>query len=288
MRFIKMHGLGNDFVILDLRDAAEAPARAKLAAMTDRKRGIGCDQLIILEPRKNPDSDLYMRILNAPDADEAEACGNATRCVAMLVMDEGGKDKVTIETVAGLLSCWRELDGRITVDMGVPKFGWRDIPLSEECDTLYLPSPLIPLPEGRGKDALRQGEGDKAVGVNVGNPHAVFFVEDVENFPVRELGPGVENNKLFPQKTNVEFVQVKSSKELRMRVWERNSGETEACGSGACAVLVAAVRRGLSERKADVVLDGGVLTIEWRESDDHILMTGAAAYVFEGNLNDEF
>jgi diaminopimelate epimerase len=270
MRFIKMHGLGNDFVILDLRDGTEAPARDKIAAIANRKTGIGCDQLILLLPRKHPEAALFMKIYNQ-DGSEAEACGNATRCVASLVMKESGKDMVVIETVAGNLPCWQEPDGRITADMGQPKFGWKDIPLSEERDTLNL----------------KIGEGDvkDPVGVNVGNPHAVFFVKNVEKIDVQKIGPGLESHKLFPNKINVEFVEVKSPRELRMRVWERNAGETHACGSGACATLVAAVRRGLAERKADVVLDGGTLSINWRD-DDHILMTGAAAHVFDGTLKD--
>jgi diaminopimelate epimerase len=269
MRFIKMHGLGNDFVILDLRDGQSPPAPAKIAAIANRKTGVGCDQLILLLPRRSPESALFMDIYNQ-DGSMAEACGNATRCVASLIMKETGKDMVVIETVVGLLPCWKEPDGRITADMGEPKFGWKDIPLSEERDTLNLK-----IGEGKIKDP---------VGVNVGNPHAVFFVDDVGSVDVQGIGPRFETDKLFPNKINVEFVQVKSPTQLRMRVWERNAGETHACGSGACATLVAAVRRGLAERKADVILDGGTLSLNWRE-DNHVLMTGAAAQVFEGVLN---
>ncbi len=270
MRFIKMHGLGNDFVVLDLRDGTPPPAPAKIAEIANRKTGIGCDQAILLLPKRNPEAALFMQIHNQ-DGSEAEACGNATRCVGFLIMNEIKKDMVVIETVAGLLPCWKEPDGRITADMGEPKFGWKDIPLSEERDTLNLK-----IGEGKIKDP---------VGVNVGNPHAVFFVDDVAGVDVAGVGPGFESHKLFPRKINVEFVEVKSPTELRMRVWERNAGETHACGSGACATLVAAVRRGLAERKADVVLDGGTLSIHWRESDNRILMTGAAAHVFEGKLS---
>lgn len=270
MRFIKMHGLGNDFVILDLRDGTSPPAPHKIAAIANRKTGIGCDQLIILGPKKNPESALFMAIYNQ-DGSEAEACGNATRCVASLIMNETGKDMVVIETVVGILPCWREPDGRITADMGEPKFGWKDIPLAKEIDTLHLG-----IGEGNVKDP---------VGVNVGNPHAVFFVDNVEKLDVQKIGPGLENHELFPRKVNVEFVEVKSPTELRMRVWERNAGETHACGSGACATLVAAVRRGLAERKADIVLDGGTLSIHWRD-DNRVLMTGAAALVFDGIYKD--
>ncbi len=268
MNFKKMHGLGNDFIIIDLRDGTPLPPREKIAAMTDRKTGIGCDQFIPILPPKSEGADAYMMILNAPDASEVEACGNATRCVAALLMEEGGTDKVVIETVAGLLPCWKEADGRITANMGVPKFGWRDIPLSEQRDALHL--------------NIGEGDAQDPVGVNVGNPHAVFFVDDVENFPVRELGPLLEHNPLFPQKANIEFVTILSPTEMRMRVWERDTGETEACGSAACATHVAAVLRGLCERKARVILNGGALDFHWREGDDNILMTGPAAHVFDG------
>lgn len=271
MRFIKMHGLGNDFVILDLRDGTAAPSPQKIAGIANRKTGIGCDQLIILEPKRNPETALFMVIYNQ-DGSVAEACGNATRCVASLIMNETGKDMTVIETVAGTLPCWREPDGRITADMGEPKFDWKDIPLAEERDTLNLK-----IGEGNVKDP---------VGVNVGNPHAVFFVDNVEKIDVKTIGPKIENDKLFPNKINVEFVEVKSPTELRMRVWERNAGETHACGSGACATLVAAVRRGLAERKADIVLDGGTLSIDWSEKDNRVRMTGPAALVFDGTLKD--
>ncbi len=293
MRFIKMHGLGNDFVILDLREGQEAPAPAKIAAIANRKTGVGCDQLILLLPKRNPESALFMEIYNQ-DGSSAEACGNATRCVAALIMGETNEDMVVIETVAGFLPCWREPDGRITADMGEPKFGWQDIPLSKEVDTLNLPLYLdlnpspshasrgaLPLPQGEGRG---EGVRSQPVGVNVGNPHAVFFVKDVEGLDVQSIGPGFESHDLFPNKINVEFVEVRSPTQLRMRVWERNAGETHACGSGACAVLVAAVRRGLAERKADVVLDGGTLSIHWREDDNRILMTGPAAHVFDGTM----
>jgi diaminopimelate epimerase len=264
-----MHGLGNDFVILDLRDGKTPPTASKIASIANRKTGVGCDQLILLLPRRNPEAALFMQIYNQ-DGSEAEACGNATRCVASLIMNETGKDMVVIETVAGLLPCWKEPDGRITADMGEPKFGWKDIPLSKETDTLHLG-----IGEGNIKDP---------VGVNVGNPHAVFFVNNVEKIDVQKIGPGFETDKLVPNKIKVECVEVKSPTQLRMRVWERNAGETHACGSGACATLVAAVRRGLAERKADVILDGGTLSLNWREDDNHILMTGAAAHVFDGTL----
>ncbi|MFP4312754.1 MAG: diaminopimelate epimerase [Alphaproteobacteria bacterium] len=271
MKFIKMHGLGNDFIILDLRYAGDLPAKDKIAALTNRKTGIGCDQFIAIMRAKTNKADCFMRIFNAPDASEVEACGNATRCVADILMKDKGVDEVVIETVAGYLNCTREEDGRITVDMGVPRLDWRDIPLAKECDTLNVQMAENSLPDG--------------VAVNIGNPHIVFFLdENVEEYPVCEIGPIIETHALFPKKTNVEFCNIIDRSTIRMRVWERDAGETDACGSGACAVAVAAIRRGLAERKCRVILNGGTLDFYWREEDDHILMTGPATYVYKGEL----
>lgn len=276
MNFRKMHGLSNDFIIIDLRDGTPLPAREKIAALTNRKTGIGCDQFIPILPSKTEGTDAYMMILNAPDATEAEACGNATRCVADILLTETGKSEVVIETLGGLLKGWREDDRRITVDMGAPKLDWRDIPLSEERDTLHLGI-------GAKND---EGEAQDPVGVNVGNPHGVFFVDNVEDFPVQKLGPILEHDPLFTAKANIEFVTVQDRQNMRMRVWERDTGETQACGSAACATIVAAVRRGLVERRAHVHLNGGMLDFHWREEDDHILMTGPIAYVFDGEIKE--
>lgn len=272
MKFIKMHGLGNDFIVVDLRYGGELPPKDKIAALTNRKTGIGCDQFIPVLPAKSDKADCFMRIFNAPDASEVEACGNATRCVADLLMKDLGKDAVTIETVAGFLECTRESDGGITVDMGVPKLDWNNIPLSKEMDTLDINTKTSNLPNG--------------VGVNIGNPHCVFFLdEDVEDFDVKGIGSKIENHALFPNKTNVEFCNIMDRQTIRMRVWERDAGETDACGSGACATAVAAMRRGLVDRKCRVILNGGGLTFHWRESDDHILMSGPATYVFDGEVS---
>jgi len=262
-----MHGLGNDFVVVDCRQDGQMPPREVMARMTDRKRGIGCDQLIPLLPPQNPKADVFMRIINSPDATEAQACGNATRCVADMVMNEKRTGECVIQTVAGLLYCNREDDGQVKVDMGVPQLEWQQIPLAHEVDTLNIPFSL-----GYG------------VGVNIGNPHCVFFVDDVENFSVRDVGPSLEHDKIFPEKANIEFAKVIDQKNIRMRVWERDSGETEACGSAACATIVAAVRRGLVDRQCDVILNGGILKFDWRESDNHLFMTGPVAYVFKGNF----
>lgn len=271
MKFIKMHGLGNDFVVLDLRGGGDVPEKSKIGALTNRKTGIGCDQFIPVLPAKSDKADCFMRIMNAPDGSEVEACGNATRCVADMLMNVLGKDAVTIETVAGYLECSRADNGLITVDMGAPRLEWQDIPMAEERDTLNISVSQNGLPQG--------------VGVNVGNPHIVFFMDDdVETLDLAAIGPKVEHDPLFPRKTNVEFCNVLDRQTIRMRVWERDAGETDACGTGACATAVAAMRRGLVERKCRVILNGGPLDFHWREDDNHILMSGPATYVFDGEL----
>lgn len=267
-----MHGLGNDFVVVDCRENNAIPGKAMTALFTDRRRGVGCDQLIPLMRPTHADADVYMRILNA-DGIEVGACGNATRCVADFMMAETGKNAVVIETKPGLLYCQRSENGQITADMGVPKLEWQQIPVAYTCDTLNLPVKSV-------YKAIKT----PPVGVNMGNPHAVFFMEDVESFPVAEIGPEIENNALFPERTNVEFAKVIDRNTIRMRVWERGSGETAACGTGACATAVAAIRRGYVNRKCDIILNGGALNVYWRENDSHVLMTGPVAYVFKGTM----
>ena len=263
--FIKMHGLGNDFVIIDLRAKPQDISKTQIMAMGNRKTGIGCDQLITLSAAKNTDNDCLMRIYNGVDGGEVEACGNATRCVGDILLSEKGTEQVSIETVAGILLCTRGQAGMISVDMGVPKLEWADIPLSQDCDTLHLPL-----------------EGDP-VGVNIGNPHCVYFLdESVEEYPVHEIGPKIEHHSLFPERVNVEFINVIDRNTLRMRVWERGAGETQACGTGACAAVVAAVRRGLAERECKVILEGGELFFNWNEQSGRITMTGGVHYVFKG------
>lgn len=266
-----MHGLGNDFVILDRRDGGGTPTLAVRRAIADRKSGIGCDQLIVMEPAQDQVAQVFMRIYN-PDGSEAGACGNATRCVASILMDELNEDHVIVETISGLLDSEKAEDGLYSVDMGPARLDWRDIPLSKACDTLHLPIEV---------DGLAD-----PVGVNMGNPHAVFFVDDVNKIDLAAIGPKIENNKLFPQRTNVEIVEIISRNKIRMRVWERGAGITRACGSGACAALVGAVRRGLCDRAADVVLDGGSLRIEWL-NDNNVLMTGPVSSIFNGTLDPE-
>ncbi|MCB9995950.1 MAG: diaminopimelate epimerase [Rhodospirillales bacterium] len=267
MTFQKMHGLGNDFVVVHADKGAFAAEQVKHIA--NRRRGIGCDQLLVIEPAQKQGADIFMRIYN-PDGTEAQACGNGTRCVAHYWMRENGKDECIIETVAGLLACHRAANDMVQVDMGVPRLGWQDIPLAEEKDTLHL--------------GVMSGELHDPVAVNVGNPHTIFFVDNVDRVDVAGLGSQVERHVLFPDRTNVEFAQVQGPEKIRVRVWERGTGVTQACGSGACATMVAAVRRGLTGRKAEIILDGGSLFLEWRAEDDHVLMTGPAAYVFSGEI----
>lgn len=246
LSFRKMHGLGNDFLIVDNRDATHAYTPEQIRLMSDRHFGVGCDQFIVLEHSSK--ADVFMRIYN-PDASEAGACGNATRCVAHLLE----RSESTIETISGVLQCERQPDGMITVDMGAPRV-IEDIKV----------------------------DGRDAVSVDMGNPHCVFFVEDLRNVKVEAAGRLVEEHPQFPNRTNVEFAQILSPDKIRMRVWERGAGVTLACGSGACATLAAAVTKGRSSRKVEMILDGGSLFLDWRESDGHILMTGPAAEVFRG------
>ncbi|HEU4839398.1 MAG TPA: diaminopimelate epimerase [Micavibrio sp.] len=262
--FRKMHGLGNDFVILDGRNEPLNLSADRIRAIGDRRRGVGFDQLVILGESKIKNG-VFMRIYNL-DGSEAEACGNATRCVADLMMKETGIKTCTVETVSGILECTHTENAQVTVDMGTPRLEWDEIPLSEQCDTLHLPL-----------------SGDP-VGVSMGNPHCVYFCENTLDVHVDKLGPKVEHDPLFPERTNVEYVSIHGKDHLRMRVWERGAGITQACGTGACAAAVAAIRRNLTDRRVLVTLDGGDLSIEWRESDGHVLMTGPVAYSFEGSL----
>jgi diaminopimelate epimerase len=268
--FIKMHGLGNDVVVIDgrVRPVALGPAAAR--AIADRRTGVGCDQIIVIEPPRNGTADASLRILNA-DGGEVEACGNGTRCVALLLMREKRTDRVAIETAAGLLQAAAAGGGLVAVDMGPARLDWRDIPLAGPADTLRLDLALGPIRD--------------PVAVNVGNPHAVFFVPDAEAIDLAALGSQLERHPMFPERANIEVATVLSPTRIRMRVWERGAGITRACGSGACATAVAAARRGLAERKVEVALDGGTLAIEWR-ADGHVLMTGPAAISFAGALDD--
>ncbi len=267
--FVKMHGLGNDFVVIDARRQPLMVSAAGVRALADRRTGIGFDQLITIEPPRNGAADAFMRIRNA-DGGEVEACGNAARCVALRLMADGGTMSVTLETVAGLLRAEAVADGRVAVDMGPAAEDWRDIPLAEPVDTAHLPIAIGDFVDG--------------VAVGIGNPHAVFFVDDVAAVDLERLGPTIEHHPLFPRRTNVEAVQVLADDHLRLRVWERGVGITRACGTGACAAAVAAHRRGRAGRAVTVTLDGGDLAITWR-TDGHVVMAGPAATSFAGTLD---
>ena len=269
--FIKMHGLGNDFVIVDARATPFAVDNGTVQAIADRRRGVGCDQLIIIESSARADA--FMRIHNA-DGGEVAACGNGARCVAQLLMAERAADEVVIETRAGLLQARGAADGLITVDMGEARTAWDEIPLAREMDTLHI------APQGERAGAAGLSD---AVGVNMGNPHAVFFVDDVDAIDLAAAGPSLEHDPLFPDRANIGIAQLAAPERIRLRVWERGVGLTTACGSAACAALVAAHRRGLAGRTAEVMLDGGPLGIAWRE-DNHVLMTGPVMTSFTGAL----
>jgi diaminopimelate epimerase len=267
--FTKAHGLGNDFVVIDARTRPLRLGTLAARAIADRYTGVGCDQLIVIEPPRRPGSHAFMRILNA-DGGEVEACGNATRCVARLLMDEAGSAETVLETIAGTIAASAAAHGHVTVDLGAVGLDWRSIPLAEPADTLHLPVKVGPLVD--------------PVAVSVGNPHAVFFVADAAAVALKRWGPEVEHHPLFPARTNVEVVHVLARDRLRLRVWERGVGITRACGTGACAAVVAAARRGLADRRVTVALDGGILDIVWRD-DGHVEMTGAVATTFHGTLN---
>jgi diaminopimelate epimerase len=267
--FIKMHGLGNDFVVIDARRADFALDDARAHAIADRKTGIGCDQLIVMERPRAVGADVFMRIHNA-DGGEVEACGNATRCIATLLMRETGGERVVVETAAGLLEARPASGGRVSVDMGKARLDWREIPLAAAQDTLHV--------------ALTMGPLADPVCTNIGNPHATFFVADAAAIDLAALGPLLERHALFPERANIGIAELVAPDRLRLRVWERGVGITRACGTGACAAAVAASRRGLTGRTAEVVLEGGTLAIDWR-TDGHVVMTGPVATSFHGSFD---
>ena len=273
--FLKMNGLGNEIVILDLRRSAhlvtEAEARAVAAAPTSH-----FDQLMVLHRPVAPGTDAFMRIYNT-DGSQAQACGNGTRCVAWAMLRGSQRRSLLLETKAGLVACERLGETSFTVDMGAPRFAWHEIPLAEEfADT-------------RGFE-LQVGPIDAPVlhtpsAVNMGNPHAIFWVEDVEAHDLARVGPLLESHPIFPERANISLAQVIDRGHIRLRVWERGAGLTRACGSAACAAAVAAHRLDLADRKVTVTLPGGDLAIEWRESDGHVLMTGPVEFEHDGVLS---
>ena len=267
--FIKMHGAGNDFVVIDSRSRGVGFSGLTTAGLArslgDRNRGVGFDQLA--EIRASDDSDIALDFWNT-DGSRAGACGNATRCVADHVMRDTGRDQLTIRTARGLLRAERLASGQVSVNMGAPQLDWTEVPLARAIDTLHLPLAGDP------------------VAVGMGNPHCVHFVPDAEAVDLAAVGPGLEHDPLYPQRTNVEFASLTGPDHLRMRVWERGAGITLACGSGACATAVAAHLRGLTGRQVALDMDGGQLMVDWRE--DGVWLTGPVARVFDGWLSPAF
>ena len=265
--FIKMHGLGNDFVILDSRKNSFVLNKESLKLISNRRLGIGCDQIIEMTESKK--ADIYMKIYNS-DGSEAEACGNATRCVAGLLFASEPKKEVLIETIAGLVKAESEENGLIKVDMGEPKFFWKDIPLIKDLKIINFDD-----------FSLKNG-----LAINIGNPHIVFFVDDLKSIDIEKIGPIIENDSLFPEKVNLEICEVINKNKIKIKVWERGAGVTLACGSGACASLIASHKLGLTEHEAEVVLSGGSLNIKWNiATDNHIIMSGPIAVSFLGDLS---
>jgi len=272
--FVKMNGLGNEIVIVDLR-AALAPAPITAAEARAAARQEPYDQLMALYPAK-AGSDAAIRIYNS-DGSEAGACGNGMRCVASLVSAETGKAKLAFETVAGIVACWRGADGLFTVDMGRPRLRWNEIPLAEKFpDTRYIELEIGP----RGAPILHSPSV-----VSMGNPHAIFWVDDPMAFDLEKIGPLLENHPLFPERANITLAAIRSREHIVIRTWERGAGLTKACGSAACATAVAAARLRRTERKVTVTLPGGDLVVEWRAADDHVLMTGPVAFEHNGRFD---
>lgn len=269
--FTKMHGLGNDFVVVDARRQPFAVTAAEARAIADRRWGVGCDQLIVIEPSQKADA--FLRILNA-DGGEVSACGNASRCIGAVLMAEKKADHVTLETRAGALEARKSANG-VAVDMGPARLDWKDIPLSRAMDTAHVD---LSLDAGNGQ-MLRD-----PVCVSMGNPHAIFFVRDPYAYDLGVLGPKLEHDPLFPERANITLVDVVARDHAVMRTWERGAGLTLACGTAACATLVAAHRRGLMDRKGRLTLPGGELQIEWR-GDNHVVMAGPVATSFAGTLD---
>ncbi|MDO5704927.1 MAG: diaminopimelate epimerase [Paracoccus sp. (in: a-proteobacteria)] len=265
LRFLKMHGLGNDFVVIDLRDGGMAPSPDLVRRIADRHMGVGFDQMALIRP--DADTDARLVFLNA-DGSRAGACGNATRCIARLLMDETGKTMLRLRTDHAILTAEDAGGGLTRVNMGPPVLDWQAIPLARDVDLLHLPIAGDPVATG------------------MGNPHATFFVEDAEAVDLPAFGARHEHDPLYPERTNVEVVQVIDRDTIRLRIWERGAGVTLASGSCSCAAAVASARRGLTARRVRVIVDGGELEIDWRE--DGVWMTGPTALVFEGWLSPEW
>jgi diaminopimelate epimerase len=272
--FAKMNGIGNEIVVVDLRDKPGVVTPDDARAVASPK-GVHYDQLMVLQPPRLAGTEAFIRIYNN-DGSEAAACGNGMRCVARRLFEASGQTQVTFETGAGLLNCWRSGD-LYTVDMGPPKFGWKDIPLAEEFrDTRYIELQIGPI------DAPVLHSPSV---VSMGNPHAIFWVEDVDAYDLARFGPLLENHPIFPERANITLAHVADRDHITIRTWERGAGLTKACGSAACATAVAAARLKRTSRTVQITLPGGELAIEWRERDDHVLMTGTATFEYEGRFD---
>jgi diaminopimelate epimerase len=274
--FVKMNGLGNEIVVVDMR-ASPVPITADEARAIAAPAGAPYDQLMALYPARTPGTDAYVRIFNN-DGSESGACGNGTRCIADILFKESGKPALTLETKAGLVSCWQGTAALTsTVDMGAPRFDWREIPLAEEFrDTRAIELQIGPI----DAPILHSPSA-----VSMGNPHAVFWVENVDAYDLAKIGPLLENHPIFPERANISLAAVTSRAHLVVRTWERGAGLTKACGTAACAAAVCAARTKRTGRKVTVTLPGGDLAVDWRERDDHVLMTGPVAYEFEGRFD---
>lgn len=274
IEFIKMNGLGNDFAIFDSRQGTLALHGGLISSIADRDEGIGFDQMILLAPSER--ADVFMKIFNA-DGSEVDACGNATRCVARLIAGEVNRPGVAIETNAGLLTAQIISDDQVMVDMGAPRFDWQEIPLAEE----FRDTRMIELQVGPIDNPVMHSPSV----VNVGNPHCIFWVDDISAHDLSKIGPMLEHHPLFPERANISLAKVKGKTVIDLAVWERGAGLTRACGTAACAAAVAAARKGLTGRNVTVSLPGGDLQIHWREADDHILMTGAIELEYKGSID---
>jgi diaminopimelate epimerase len=272
--FVKMNGLGNDFVMIDARAEAVRLSAAEAGAIANRTTGAGCDQVILLEPSRA--ADVFMRILNA-DGSEVAACGNASRCVAALLHPGLGRNRLSIETRSGTLDARVDADGLVTVDMGAPRVAWNEIPLAQPAADTRAIDLTFALPDGRVL-------AEPSV-VNVGNPHCIFWVRDAESYDLAAFGAELERHSFFPERANISLVEVVDDRTIKLLVWERGTGITRACGTAACATAVCAARTGRTGRTVDVQLPGGVLAIEWRDDDDHILMTGPAEFECDGIIH---
>jgi diaminopimelate epimerase len=273
--FAKMNGVGNEIVVVDLRDSSAAVTSEEARAVAS-PAGVAFDQLMVLQPPRAKGTEAFIRIYNN-DGSEAAACGNGMRCVARRLFEATGQTAATFETRAGLLNCWQDAEGLYTVDMGAPKFGWKDIPLAEEFrDTRSIELQIGPI------DAPVLHTPSV---VSMGNPHAIFWVDDVNAYDLARFGPLLENHPIFPDRANITLAHIVDRDHITIRTWERGAGLTKACGSAACATAVAAARLKRANRSVQIALPGGELSIEWRDGDDHVLMTGTATFEYEGRFD---